>query len=86
MAEKDQQIKEGQEAKNLLENPVMIKTFNIVLNDTYQSWISTKPEEKEKREDLYHQLIAALKFKQVLMTTQENGQLLEEERKEKANG
>ena len=37
--------------------------------------------EKDEREALYHQQIAALKFKQVLINTIENGKLLEEERK-----
>jgi hypothetical protein len=83
---KEKDIQEGQEAKNILENPVVVKAFNIILNDTYQQWISTKPEEKDSRENLYHQLVAALKFKQVLLNTMENGKLLEEERKGGNNG
>ena len=42
--------------------------------------------EKDERESLYHQQIAALKFKQVLINTMENGKLLEQERKESKNG
>tara|TARA_R100001460_G_scaffold17739_1_gene37961 strand:+ start:329 stop:589 length:261 start_codon:yes stop_codon:yes gene_type:complete len=86
MTEKDKQIKEGQDAKMLLENPVLVGAFNQILNEGYQQWISTKPEDKEQRETLYHGQIAALKFKGVLVKTMENGQLLEQERKENKNG
>jgi len=86
MTEKDKQIKEGQDAKMLLENPLLVGAFNQILNEGYQQWISTKPEEKEARESLYHGQIAALKFKGVLIKTMENGQLLEQERKEKKHG
>lgn len=86
MTEKDKQIKEGQDAKMLLENPLLVGAFNQILNEGYQQWISTKPEEKEARESLYHGQIAALKFKSVLIKTMENGQLLEQERKEKKHG
>lgn len=81
MATKEQQIHEGQEASMLLDNPVIKNAFNVILNEGYQQWISTKPEEKDARETLYHSQIAALKFKQVLVNTMENGKLLEEERK-----
>ncbi len=81
MATKEKQIQEGQEASMLLDNPVITNAFNVILNEGYQKWISTKPEDKEERESLYHGQIAALKFKQVLVNTMENGKLLEEERK-----
>ena len=81
MVDKNKQIQEGQEASMLLDNPVMKNAFNVILNEGYQQWISTKPEEKDARETLYHSQVAALKFKQVLINTMENGKLLEEERK-----
>ena len=31
------------------------KSFNQILNDGYQQWISTKSEDKDIRESLYHQ-------------------------------
>ena len=70
----------------VLENPLVINSFNQILNDRYKQWISTKATEKDERESLYHQQIAALKFKQVLINTMENGKLLEQERKESKNG
>ena len=81
MADKKDQIKEGQDAKAILENPVMVNAFNVILNEGYQKWITTKSEDKDERESLYHSQIAALKVKQVLVNTIENGKLLEEERK-----
>ncbi len=83
---KKEQIRDGQDAKNILENPLVINAFNQILNEGYQQWISTKATENDEREALYHQQIAALKFKQVLINTMENGKLLEEEEKGKSNG
>jgi|TARA_R100000084_G_C4601806_1_gene123623 hypothetical protein len=83
---KEQEINDGREAKTILENPLVINAFNQILNEGYQQWISTKATEKEERESLYHQQIAALKFKQVLVNTMENGKILEQENKEKKNG
>ena len=50
MATKEKQIQEGQEASMLLDNPVITNAFNVILNEGYQKWISTKPEDKEERE------------------------------------
>tara|TARA_R100001443_G_scaffold22280_2_gene34497 strand:+ start:514 stop:774 length:261 start_codon:yes stop_codon:yes gene_type:complete len=86
MTTKEEQIRDGQDAENILENPLIVNAFNQILNDGYQQWISTKSEDKDIRESLYHQQIAALKFKQVLINTMENGKLLEQERKENKNG
>ena len=86
MTEKEKEIRDGQDAKMILEHPLVINCFNQILNTGYQEWISTKPEDQEKRETLYYGQIAALKFKQVLINTMENGKLLEEERKGEING
>ena len=86
MTEKEEQIRDGQDAQIVLENPLVINAFNQILNDGYQQWISRKATQKDERESLYHQQIAALKFKQVLINTMENGKLLEQERKESKNG
>ena len=83
---KEKEIRDGQDAKSILDNPVMVNAFNVILNEGYQKWISTKPEDKDERESLYYSQIAALKVKQVLINTMENGKLLEEERKESKNG
>ena len=86
MTEKEEQIRDGQDAQMVLENPLVINDFNQILNDGSQQWISTKATETDERESLYHQQIAALKFKQVLINTMENGKLLEQEKKESKNG
>ena len=86
MTEKEKQIRDGQDAKMILEHPLVVNCFTQILNSGYQEWISTKADEQDKRETLYHDQLAALKFKQVLINTMENGKLLEEERKGEANG
>ena len=78
---KEAQIKAGQDAKLLLENPQMIAAFNTVLNNGYQQWISTDIKDTEGREALYHKQRAILEVKNTLVQTVENGQILEEERK-----
>jgi hypothetical protein len=78
---KQAQIKAGQDAKLLLENPQMIAAFNTVLNNGYQQWISTEIKDTEGREALYHKQRAILEVKNTLVQTVENGQILEEERK-----
>jgi uncharacterized protein YecT (DUF1311 family) len=78
---KEAQIKAGQDAKLLLENPQMIAAFNTVLNNGYQQWISTEIKDTEGREALYHKQRAILEVKNTLVQTVENGQILEEERK-----
>ena len=62
MTEKEEQIRDGQDAQMVLENPLVINAFNQILNDGYQQWISTKATDKDERESLYHQQIAAYKF------------------------
>jgi len=81
MTEKEQQIKAGQDAKLLLENPQMVAAFNSVLNNGYQQWISTEIKDTEGREALYHKQRAILEVKNTLVQTVENGQILEDERK-----
>jgi uncharacterized protein YecT (DUF1311 family) len=78
---KEAQIKDGQDAKLILENPQMIAAFNTVLNNGYQQWISTEIKDTEGREALYHKQRAILEVKNTLVQTVENGQILEEERK-----
>jgi hypothetical protein len=78
---KQAQIKAGQDAKLLLENPQMVAAFNSILTNGYQQWISTDIKDAEGREALYHKQRAILEVKNTLVQTIENGQILEEERK-----
>ena len=78
---KEAQIQAGQDAKVLLENPQLVAAFNKVITEVYQAWVSTDIKDNEMREALFHQQIAILKVKNVLVQTVENGQILEEERK-----
>ena len=76
---KQEQIAAGQEAKMLLENPQLVKAFNIIINTGYQQWISTDIKDTEGREALYHKQRAILEVKNTLVQTIENGQILEED-------
>ena len=80
--DKQAQIAAGQEAKLLLENPQLVKAFNIIINNGYQQWISTDIKDTEMRESLYHKQRAILEVKSNLIQTVENGQILEKEQKE----
>ena len=81
MADKETQIKEGQDAKRLLEEPLLIKSYEVIQNDIFQQWIRTDIGDSDKRESLYHSLRGVLTAQNVLVNTMENGKILEEERK-----
>ena len=81
MVDKEVQVKEGQDAKRLLEDPLLIKSYEVIQNDIFQQWIRTDIGETETRESLYHSLRGVLTAQNVLVNTMENGKILEEERK-----
>tara|TARA_R100001510_G_scaffold33994_1_gene30459 strand:+ start:47 stop:301 length:255 start_codon:yes stop_codon:yes gene_type:complete len=81
MVDKEVQIKEGQDAKRILEEPLLIKSYEVIQNDIFQQWVRTEISETDKRESLYHSLRGVLTAQNVLVNTMENGKILEEERK-----
>ena len=81
MVDKEVQIKEGQDAKRILEEPLLIKSYEVIQNDIFQQWIRTDIGDSDKRESLYHSLRGVLTAQNVLVNTMENGKILEEERK-----
>jgi|TARA_R100001463_G_scaffold27235_1_gene63263 hypothetical protein len=81
MVDKEVQIKEGQDAKRILEEPLLIKSYEVIQNDIFQQWVRTEIGETDKRESLYHSLRGVLTAQNVLVNTMENGKILEEERK-----
>ena len=81
MADKESAIKEGQEAERLLTNPLLIKSYEVIQNDTFQQWIRTDIEESSKRESLYFSLRGVLTAQNVLVNTMENGKIVENELK-----
>ena len=78
---KEAQIQEGEEAKMLLENPVLVGAFNTIITEGYQGWVSTDINDSQTRESLVHQQIAILKVKNLLVQKVENAKILKEERK-----
>lgn len=81
MADKESAIKEGQEAERLLTNPLLIKSYEVIQNDTFQKWIRTEIGETDKRESLYHSIRGVLTAQNVLVNTMENGKIVEKELK-----
>jgi len=81
MADKETQIREANNAKRLLEDPLLIKSYEVIQNDIFQQWIRTEIAETEKRESLYHSLRGVLTAQNVLVNTMENGKVLEEQAK-----
>ena len=81
MADKESAIKEGQEAERLLTNPLLIKSYEVIQNDTFQKWIRTEIGETDKRESLYHSIRGVLTAQNVLVNTMENGKIVENELK-----
>ena len=81
MADKESAIKEGQEAERLLTNPLLIKSYEVIQNDTFQQWIRTYIGETDKRESLYHSIRGVLTAQNVLVNTMENGKIVEKELK-----
>jgi len=81
MADKETQIRKANNAKRLLEDPLLIKSYEVIQNDIFQQWIRTEIAETEKRESLYHSLRGVLTAQNVLVNTMENGKVLEEQAK-----
>jgi hypothetical protein len=79
MANKEDQIKEGNDAKRLLEDPLLIKSYEVIQNDIFQQWIRTDIEESKKRESLYFSLRGVLTAQNVLVNTMENGKIVKNE-------
>ena len=81
MVDTEKEIKEGQNAKALLEDPLLIKSYEVIQNDIFQKWLRTEIADTNQREALYHSLSGVLTAQNVLVNTMENGKILEEERK-----
>tara|TARA_R100001510_G_scaffold49819_1_gene48381 strand:- start:1072 stop:1323 length:252 start_codon:yes stop_codon:yes gene_type:complete len=83
MATKEEQLQQAKDAKELLDNPLMVQAFNSILNNGYQQWISTEITDKDTRESLYHKQRAILEVKTDLVKLVENGAIIV---KEESNG
>ena len=81
MVDKDKTIREGQDAERLLKDPLLIKSYEVIQNDTFQQWIRTDIEETVKREALYHSIRGVLTAQNVLVNTVESAKMVEHELK-----
>ena len=61
--DKQAQIEAGEQAKLLLENPLLVKAFSEIMNSTYNDWLSTDINDSEGRENLFHRQVAILQVK-----------------------
>ena len=47
-------IRMGEEAENLLDNPAFTSVVNNLVDQSFQSFTSSKPNQKDERERAYH--------------------------------
>lgn len=59
-------IAKGQAAKELMESPTYILAIDTVRIDAFRTITTSKPEEKQAREDAYYLLLATSKLKENL--------------------
>lgn len=45
--------RKGQEAKDLLENPILVEAFAVLENEYLKAWRQSKPADQEERERLW---------------------------------
>jgi hypothetical protein len=45
--------RKGQEAKDLLENPILVEAFSVLEREYLKAWRQSKPADQEERERLW---------------------------------
>lgn len=63
------------EARQLLENPMLIESLDLIERTWEQAWRSTAPGDTEKREKAYRMLYMLAEFRSELRTVIETGKL-----------
>ena len=70
-------IEDGKEATRLLNNEVLQRALNNIVSDLQSAWLTTKPEEKDKRELLYMEAKGVERFGYKLKAIEGNGLLMQ---------
>lgn len=71
----DEEIARGETARQLLENPLCQEVFTHIETLWLDAIRSSKPSQKEQREDAYHVLLGLDTFKAALTTILNTGKL-----------
>ena len=66
---------DGINAHNLLNDELLQRTIEAIKEDLKARIVSTRPKEKETREELYNEYQGVIKFEQKLKSTLDNGNL-----------
>lgn len=65
--------RKGQEAKDLLENPVLVEAFAILEREYLKAWRQSKPADQEERERLWLAVGILEELQRHLRVVVENG-------------
>lgn len=71
------EIEDGKEAARLLNNELLQRALNNIVSDLQSDWLTTKPEEKDKRELLYMEAKGIQRFKYKLNGIKGNVSLMQ---------
>lgn len=67
--------RKGQEAKDLLENPVLVEAFAILEREYLKAWRQSKPADQEERERLWLAVGILEELQRHLRVVVENGMM-----------
>lgn len=65
--------RKGQEAKDLLENPIFVEAFDVLEREYLKAWRQSKPADEEERERLWLAVGILDEIKRHLRVVVENG-------------
>ena len=67
--------RKGQEAKDLLENPILVEAFAILEREYLKAWRQSKPADQEERERLWLAVGILEELQRHLRVVVENGMM-----------
>ena len=65
--------RKGQEAKDLLENPILVEAFSVLEREYLKAWRQSKPADQEERERLWLAVGILEEIQRHLRVVVENG-------------
>lgn len=74
----DEEIRRAEEARRVLEIPIVKTTLDVMEREVYQAWLDCPARDNEGREWMWRQAKAIQKFRDTLRGTMEAGKLAHE--------
>lgn len=65
--------RKGSEARDLLENPILVEAFDVLESEYLKAWRQSKPAEQDERERLWLAVAILEEIKRHLRVVVENG-------------